>query len=54
MGFEDLDMTINIVVADSAELPESVGFPPLETVKYRISNAIDHYIRNFENKGVTL
>ncbi len=45
-------MAINIVVADSVELPESVGFSPLKTVKYLISKAIDHYIRNFENKGV--
>ncbi len=34
MGFEGLDMTIHVVVVDSANLPESVEFPPLETVKY--------------------
>ncbi len=53
-------MTINTVVTDSAKLPEGVEFPPLETAKYgweqylcnRISKAIDHYIRTFENKGV--
>ncbi len=53
-------MTINIVVIDSGKLPEGVDFPPLETAKYaweqrlckRISKVIDHYILNFENKGV--
>ena len=53
-------MTINSVVVDSAKLPEGVDFPPLETAKIaweqylckRISKAINHYILNFENKGV--
>ena len=53
-------MTINSVVVDSAKLPEGVGFPPLGTAKTaweqylckRISKAINHYILNFENKGV--
>ncbi len=53
-------MTINIVVIDSGKLPGGVDFPPLETAKYtweqrlckRISKVIDHYILNFENKGV--
>ena len=53
-------MTISIVVVDRAKLPEGVDFPPLETEKTawqqylrkRIAKAINHYILNFENKGV--